>query len=53
MTELERLKEQYIKKFGGYPNPLLRGLPDSEIIKLLADAIKSGREIEAPDDNDY
>ena len=53
MTELEKVKDQYIEKFGGYPYPLLRGLSDSEIIKRLSAAIKSGNELEAPDDADY
>ena len=54
MNELEKAKERYIEKFGGYPLFLLRGLPDDEIIKQLNAAVESGNEIEAPDDgSDY
>lgn len=54
MTELEKLQQAYIDKFGGYPNPLLRGASEEYIIAALKKALETGKEIEAEDnDADY
>ena len=53
MTDIEKVKADYIAKFGGYPSFLLRGASDEYVIEQLTKAIKSGKELEAPDDSDY
>ncbi len=54
MNNLEKAKEGYIKKFGGYPSFLLQGAEDAYIIEQLSKAIETGKELEAPDpDADY
>lgn len=53
MSELEKLQEQYIDKFGGYPYPLLRGAAEDYVIAQIKKALETGQEIEAPDDADY
>lgn len=53
ITELESVKNEYIKLFGGYPAFLLMGAEDDEIIQKLSECIKSGKELEAEEDADY
>ena len=53
MTELENVKNEYIKMFGGYPAFLLMGAEDSEIIEKLSKCVRSGEELGAEEDTDY
>ena len=53
MNELESVKNEYIKMFGGYPAFLLMGAEDSEIIEKLSECIRTGEELEAEEDADY
>ena len=43
----------YTEKFGGFPAFLFMGASDEVIIGKVQEAIKTGQEIEAPDDNVY
>ena len=52
MSDLEKVKQQYIDKFGGYPAFLLMGASDDYIIEALSKAIASGQELTAADDED-
>ena len=49
MSKVETLKQEYIKKFGGYPSFLLQGADEEYIIDELSKALEAGKEIEAPD----
>lgn len=54
MPEVEKVKAEYEKMFGGYPSFLLMDASDEEIIAALKPCIESGKEYEAPDpDADY
>ena len=53
MSELEKVKQQYIDKFGGYPAFLLMDADDDFIIESLSKAIASGKELTVDDDADY
>jgi hypothetical protein len=54
MTDLEKLKNAYVEKFGGYPHFLLRGASDEYVAEQLKKALDSGQEITADDpDADY
>jgi hypothetical protein len=43
----------YMEKFGGFPAFLFMGASDEVIISKVQEAIKTGQEIEASDDNVY
>ena len=50
----EEVIAKYIEMFGGYPEFLLMGASDEEIIEALLPCIKSGEEYEAPfPEDDY
>lgn len=49
----EKAKKIYINKFGGFPEFLLMGASDKEVIEAIKEALKSGKEIEALTDRDY
>lgn len=53
MNELERVKQEYIDKFGGYPAFLLMGADDNYIIEALRKAIDSGEELSGADEDIY
>ena len=53
MTDLEKLKNQYIDMFGGYPSFLLSGASDDFVVDALRKAIDSGQELTVDDDADY
>lgn len=53
MSDLEKAKQQYIDKFGGYPAFLLMGADDDYVIEALNKAVASGKELTAEDDGDY
>ena len=50
---VEEVKAKYIEMFGGYPEFLLMGADDDEIVRLLSECIESGNELEPPEDGDY
>ena len=54
MTKGEAVKA-YTERFGNYPYMNMRGRPDAIIIKLIEEALESGKEIEFyyEDDCDY
>lgn len=53
MTSVEKALAEYEKKFGGVPTFLIRGMRDKDIIRVLGECVKTGKELEAPDDDDY
>lgn len=51
---VEEVKQAYIDMFGGYPEFLLMGAEDDEIIEKLTECLRTGKELEPPDpDADY
>nr|DAO28334.1 MAG TPA: hypothetical protein [Caudoviricetes sp.] len=53
MKNVDEAIRAYADMFGGFPAFLFMGASDEEIIKQTQEAILSGEEIEAPDDNVY
>ena len=49
---LDEVKAKYIEMFGGYPEFLLMGADDDEIIRLLSGCIENGHELEIEDEDD-
>ena len=53
-NELEKVINNYMKQFGGFPSYLLLGAKEEEVIKLVKEALRIGKELEAFDKNaDY
>ena len=49
---LDEAVKKYIDVFGGIPLELLMGMSDEDKLNLLENAIKSGKEIEADDEDE-
>lgn len=53
-NELEKVINDYMKQFGGFPSYLLLGAKEEEVIKLVKEALRTGKELEVFDKNaDY
>ena len=49
MSEVEKVKQAYINRFGGYPSFLLMGASDEYIIEKLSECLETGKELEPED----
>lgn len=49
MTKNEAI-QAYSDKFGGFPYFLFMGAADSDVVEAVEQALKTGKEIEAPGD---
>lgn len=49
MTYIEA-KKLYIERFGGFPEFLFMGADEDEILPHIQKALKTGKEIEVPDE---
>ena len=51
--DFKRAKENYIKKFGGFPYFLMMGMEDEEAIILMEKAVEEGKEIQIESEDIY
>lgn len=51
--DFKKAKENYIKRFGGFPYFLMMGMEDEEAAKLMEKAVKEGKEIQIESENIY
>jgi len=51
--DFKKAKENYIKKFGGFPYFLMMGMEDEEAAKLMEKAVEEGKEIQIESENIY
>jgi hypothetical protein len=51
--DFKKAKENYIKRFGGFPYFLMMGMEDEEAAKLMEKAVEEGKEIQIESENIY